>query len=130
MENQNNKFKCEYCNKILSSKSSLNLHIKTAKYCIKIQEENKVKTEKYIFDCEYCLKNFSTKQNLNIHYKNCKKLEQKSIIGEKDKKIIKLEINLQNVEKQKQDYKEQLEKKDLQIKELQDKLERISTKAI
>ena len=130
MENQNHKFICMYCNKILSTKSSLNLHIKTAKYCIKIQEENKVKIEKQMFECEDCLKNFSTKQNLNIHYKNCKKLEQKSIIGEKDKKIIKLEINLQNVEKQKQDYKEQLEKKDLQIKELQDKLERIATKAI
>ena len=130
MENQNHKFICMYCNKILSTKSSLNLHIKTAKYCIKIQEENKVKIEKQMFECEDCLKNFSTKQNLNIHYKNCKKLEQKSIIGEKDKKIIKLEINLQNVEKQKEDYKEQLEKKDLQIKELQDKLERIANKAI
>lgn len=134
MDNQNHKFICTYCNKILSTKSSLNLHIKTAKYCIKIQEENKVKTEKQIFECEDCLKKFSTKQNLNIHYKNCKKLEQKSIIGEKDKKIIKLELTLQNVEKQKEDYKERLEKQKEdykeQIKELQDKLERIASKAI
>ena len=54
---------CEYCNKIYSTKSSLNNHQKTAKFCIKLQNTN-INTR---FDCSYCKKNFTSKYNLSLH---------------------------------------------------------------
>jgi len=59
---------CKYCKKILSSKSSLNLHQKRTKYCLKIQGKN-VKSD---LACEYCDQNFTYKSALQAHYKTCK----------------------------------------------------------
>ena len=131
---------CQYCNKIYSSKSSLNNHQKTAKFCVKLQ--NNIDTN-INFQCQYCEKVFTTKYNLSNHINICKK--QKEDIKQKEdckeqlqiqKEKYKQQLRKQKQEykedllKQKEDYKEQLEKKDLQIKELQDKLERIANKAI
>ena len=131
---------CQYCNKIYSSKSSLNNHQKTAKFCVKLQ--NNIDTN-INFQCQYCEKVFTTKYNLSNHINICKK--QKEDIKQKEdckeqlqiqKEKYKQQLRKQKEEykedllKQKEDYKEQLEKKDLQIKELQDKLERIANKAI
>ena len=71
------KLSCEYCKKTFANISSLNLHKKTAKYCIKIQEELIIEKEKNIFSCEYCNKVLSTKTNLNVHLKTCKEKEYK-----------------------------------------------------
>jgi hypothetical protein len=131
---------CQYCNKIYSSKSSLNNHQKTAKFCVKLQNNIDTNTN---FQCQYCEKVFTTKYNLSNHINICKK--QKEDIKQKEdckeqlqiqKEKYKQQLRKQKEEykedllKQKEDYKEQLEKKDLQIKELQDKLERIANKAI
>ena len=49
-------YKCEYCNKIFSNKSNLKIHIKNAKYCIKMRDNYNQQKE---FICEYCQKYFT-----------------------------------------------------------------------
>jgi hypothetical protein len=136
---------CNFCNKIFSTKSSLNNHQKTAKYCLTLRNNNILEITN--FYCEYCNKNFTSKQNLNLHLNNCKeknfqqkekeedfqdKLKQKEKdfqdklnekekdfqdkLNEKEKLIIKISTKNEN-------YKEQ-------IKDLQNKLERVLNKAI
>ena len=68
---------CQYCNKIITNKSNLIKHQKTAKNCIKIQQEMKVIDPEIIieiksYDCEYCNKKFSSKNRLNSHIETCK----------------------------------------------------------
>lgn len=58
---------CQYCQKILSSKSSLLLHQRKTKYCLKIQG----KLEKGEFNCEYCGQDFTYKSALQMHYQSC-----------------------------------------------------------
>ena len=134
---------CEFCNKNFSTKSSLNNHQKTAKYCIKLQN-NKV-SEIPNFYCDYCNKKFTSKQNLNIHLSTCKEKEFEQKLKDKEKgfeqklkdKEKEFEQKLKDKEKlnikiitENENYKQQLEKQEKQIKELQDKLERVLNKAI
>ena len=60
---------CEFCNKEFANMSSLNVHKKTAKYCLKIQNENGCITN-FENKCYLCLKSFSTKTNLKMHFEN------------------------------------------------------------
>jgi hypothetical protein len=133
---------CKHCNTVFNTKSSLNNHMNTAKYCIKIQE-------KKMFKCEHCEKILSTKQNLLKHKDSCnKKKKQESKdnelkelkekfskeLIEKDKIIVKINTQLENYKeqlgKQEQNYKEALEKQEDQIKDLQEKLDKIANKAV
>jgi hypothetical protein len=88
-------FKCEFCNAILKSMSSLNQHKKITKYCLKIQNKNN--ENKFI--CHYCENNFTTKQSLTNHLKICKEKDI-NIHIENEEKIIDLEgeIKLLNEE--------------------------------
>ena len=54
---------CKYCNKTFSSKSSLNKHQNTARYCFDIR--NKEPTVSY--KCEYCDKEFTAKDTYENH---------------------------------------------------------------
>jgi len=82
---------CNFCNKIFSCKSSLTLHQKTAKYCLKLQ--GKINEEK--FECEYCNKKFTVKQNLTSHYGICKEKEVNYKFEQREKQLIKeFEIKL------------------------------------
>jgi len=84
---------CEYCNTNFSTISSLNLHKKKAKYCLKIQSDIGIKnTESNIFKCNICSKELTNKNNLIYHLENiCVKdylkinniLEEKNILLEK-----------------------------------------------
>jgi len=65
-------FKCEFCNTEFKNISALNLHKKSAKYCLKIQnneEQNKTIKE---FICEFCNTKLKTKRNLDCHKLICK----------------------------------------------------------
>ena len=125
-------FKCNLCDKILSSKRNLEIH----------KEKCKGKKEKIEeFKCEYCKKILSTKQNLDIHIKKCEIIEEKEefkceycdkILSSKHSLIYHLDIcdkrieNIERIEKEKinkelKELKEQLESKDKQLKE-KDKL--------
>ena len=63
---------CDYCKNEFNNKSNLTKHQKTSKYCLKIQEQSKLKTEKIVFSCEFCNKIISSKQMLTYHLKICK----------------------------------------------------------
>ena len=109
---------CNFCKKIFSNIYTLNNHKATAKYCLKIQ--NKTIAEK--FKCELCGKIFTTKYVLNTHSNSCK---EESIINDKQKDII-----IETYKKQEKYHKQQIKKQEEQIRELQDKLERLATTAI
>ena len=81
---------CQYCKKTFSSKSSLNNHQKTAKYCLKLQDSN---MEIVNFKCEYCDKYFTIKQHLSNHLLACKEKKDKEL-QEKDILIAELRVEL------------------------------------
>ena len=58
-------YTCEFCSKTFSSRSNLNTHKKTAKYCISLREPD-------IISCDHCCKEFTTKKSLNVHNGLCK----------------------------------------------------------
>ena len=66
-------FQCIYCKKGFTSKSILKNHQTSAKYCLKIQENIKPKEEinSISYDCKYCKKQFSTNQKLSKHTLIC-----------------------------------------------------------
>uniref|UniRef100_A0A6C0CYP1 C2H2-type domain-containing protein n=1 Tax=viral metagenome TaxID=1070528 RepID=A0A6C0CYP1_9ZZZZ len=138
---------CEYCKKNFKTKSILNTHQKTAKYCLIkrgiIEENNSIIIEDY--QCEYCNKSLTTKYTLNAHIETCSvklKMENKTKKNKTDKcleeqKVI-YEIQLENknkqLEEQKINYEMQLENKNkqiqeqrIQIKELQDTIASIAS---
>ena len=59
---------CEYCEKVLSTLSSLKHHQKTAKFCL--AKQNKEPTKEYI--CSFCGTAFAVKSTLNSHLRICK----------------------------------------------------------
>jgi hypothetical protein len=76
---------CEFCNKEFASKSAVNHHKKTAKYCLEIQGKT---NNNYI--CEYCSKNYSTKNYLVEHYNTCTSKLFKTL--EDENKALKIKI--------------------------------------
>ena len=136
--------KCEHCNKEFKSNKILLNHQKKTKYCLVLQGKFKKEEEKNgedIYMCVHCTKTFCSKYSLDSHVINCKlfKLYEiencKEQLYEQEQKY--KEQLLEQEEKykeqlleQEEKYKEQLALKDLQIKELQDKMERICVKAI
>ena len=60
-------YDCSFCLKQFSTKSTLNIHQNTAKYCL--EKQGKVSN----IQCDHCNKNFGSKQRLDEHLKHCKK---------------------------------------------------------
>ena len=122
-------FDCTFCDNKFISKSSLNNHIKTAKYCLKIQ--GKYNTVEYICDC--CGKSFNGKYQLNRHLKICKiyisenNYKEKYIESENKNQILLTEIKMVREMLKKSEQKSN--EKDEMIKHLQDKLGGIAEKA-
>ena len=124
-------FKCNLCDKILSTKQMLEVHKEKC-------EGKKEKIEE--FKCKYCDKRLSTKQMLENHNNICnikKEKELKEQVESKDNKIEILKKELKEKDKlliklktQNENYEEQIEKQEDQIKDLQDKLENLASKAI
>ena len=54
---------CEHCKKTFSSKSSLNYHKNSAKYCLAIQK----KKPDTVYKCDHCKKEFTVKDNYETH---------------------------------------------------------------
>ena len=87
-------FKCNYCKKSYSTKGSLTNHQKTAKYCIKIQQQNLTESldseidiiDNVSFVCKYCEKDFSSNHRYQKHQDICL-LKHKHIIKNKDCEI-------------------------------------------
>jgi len=110
--------KCEYCEKLFSTKSNLTNHNKTAKYCIDKRKNNEI--DEYKCCCETI---FTSKKNLDRHKKTC---NIKDVIQPYKDENIKLQNENIKFENQNKIYLEQLDNKDKQIKELQDKLTSIA----
>jgi hypothetical protein len=115
---------CEYCQKSFSTKSNLQNHQKTAKYCL---DKRKICNKEYKCNCE---KIFTTKINFERHNKIC---NFSNIIKPYEENYIKIEnenkIYLQKLkhkDEQLKDKDEQLKDKDKHIKELEDKLASIA----
>lgn len=73
-------FKCEFCEKIFSTKYSLALHIKTASYCLKLRGEDAPGLM-----CEHCGQPFTRINNLRAHLKTCRsktKKQEEEIVDE------------------------------------------------
>jgi uncharacterized protein YoxC len=114
-------FKCESCEKILSSKQMLEVH--------KEKCEGKKEKKKEEFKCEYCDKMLSTKRNLEIHVKKCEIIEEKEekdefkceycdkILSTKHSLIYHLDICDKRIENIERIEKEQLQSKDKELKE-------------
>lgn len=59
-----NSFICEFCNKSFATKSNLNLHKETARFCLQIQGKTNES-----FKCNICEQVFTTNTNLKHHMK-------------------------------------------------------------
>jgi hypothetical protein len=79
---------CEFCKKVLSSKSNLNYHQKNNKTCLLIQRKiNENEIEIALVDCEFCNQSFS-ESNLVKHLQKCKTRPLIEMIRkEKDKEM-------------------------------------------
>jgi hypothetical protein len=105
---------CEYCKKTFSSISNLNLHKKTANYCIKLREEIEDNKNNNLL-CSFCNKESTTKTNLSIHLKTCKEKQFKIKL---DNELEKLKIDYEEkLNKQKIDYEEKLNKQKIDYEE-------------
>jgi hypothetical protein len=115
---------CNYCKKEYSSKRSLDLHQKTAKFCLRIR--NNHEEEKTSFNCEYCNDNFILKHVYERHYETCKIRLQQIIKDELQKKeefnyklqeeLKKKEEIILKLKEEINEYKTELRVKDEQLK--------------
>ena len=119
-------FRCNQCEKILSSKRNLESHTKKCKI---IEEENE-------FKCKYCEKILSSKQNLSNHSEICELKKEKELekikknLVENEKIIIEISTENKNYKEQIKKQEEQIKKQEEQIKELQQTIERMGLRAI
>ena len=104
---------CEHCDNKFTSLSSLNNHMKTAKYCL-----GKRGIKKNRFNCSKCTKTFSSKRWCDSHINKC---------GES---IEKLKTRVIFFEHKISDLEDQLLEKNKHIDKLEDKLENIAIKAV
>ena len=102
---------CQYCKKILQTKSSLNSHQTKTNDCLKLQVKENIKG---LFVCEGCGKDFNRKLHLTDHEKICEYCTPKV------KELLK---RIKTLEKEKNNWLE--EKKDL----IQEKKDLIQTLA-
>lgn len=121
-------FECQFCKKMITSKSNLLKHQKTAKHCIAIQERLKesdpsIKIERIVYKCEYCNKEFSAKPRLCYHLQTCN-LRQNIIVKDKDNRIRELEEKLLESEERIKNIEQK------HLVELQNKLQEIAIIAI
>ena len=128
-------YNCEFCNNEYSSKKSLDMHKKTAKFCLKIQKSiitNTNDNENTEFACEHCMYKTTLKSSLIAHGEICK-IRLNKIKEEHEKKkddlINKLqnELNIlmtQTYPERENKYKEEINiyKTELRIKEEQVKM--------
>jgi len=78
--------KCDFCSNEFSNKQNLNAHQKNAKYCLKLQGIDSVKT--YNYTCKGCSKGFRITHHYKRHIISCKEIVFLNI---ESKRIIELE---------------------------------------
>lgn len=79
--------KCDFCNKEFATVALLNRHQRTAKFCLKLQEENGVFSNKRLFTCDYCKKEVTSRDSLTYHHSICKTKNQIFTIEQKQSEL-------------------------------------------
>ena len=124
---------CDFCKKTFSSKSNLLNHKKTAKYCLKMQEDREEKEEnnkKLSYECIYCKKVLTQQKSLDIHIISCKEkkkkidLENISLIKNLEKEISKLEKKDNSNFIKIKEYEKTIQEKNEYILKLEAKIEK------
>jgi hypothetical protein len=114
---------CQYCKNTFSTKTSLNNHQKSAKYCLKLRGN----VVKYKYKCDSCSMTFHKIFNLNRHVETCKSndtvYQYMKTIKDLTDEIREKDITISQQNEQRVRYEQQ-------IKELQDKLENVAIKAV
>ena len=111
---------CQHCKNIFSTKTSLNTHQRTAKYCIRLQNKNDEIVNTVLYSCDKCGKEFTRQGNLDRHKQTCK--SQNS--------LQKLKINLDNMTKERDFYKDQVDKLQLRVRELEQDIKEVAVQAV
>jgi hypothetical protein len=139
---------CEFCNTTFTNQTNLNVHQRTAKYCLKLQqnlksentEEKDNTSNNIILNCEYCNKEFTVKSNLKTHYSSCVLKREHDIKKEitdkyekqledlKQTKDKELEELRQVKDKQFSEYSQSIKEEILKLKLTNEHLEKINTK--
>jgi hypothetical protein len=107
---------CKFCNKNFTSKSSLNKHQKTTKYCL---EKQGLKNEEY--KCNFCSKILSTQLRLNTHVNSCKIKDKNevnkyiSLSEEKEKELNKYISLSEEKEKELKQKEKELKQKEKEL---------------
>ncbi|MDD4931338.1 MAG: hypothetical protein PHG66_04325 [Candidatus Colwellbacteria bacterium] len=104
-------FKCEFCDKELSSKNNLKIHQTRAKYCLKLQKDVNPLIVCKTDECRYCLKSFQYKQEKDKHENICiekiiiertsgilSSIENLKLDHEKELATLKLNLKLEHTE--------------------------------
>jgi len=107
--------KCSYCSHDFSTKTSLNSHQKTAKYCLKIQETEGVEI-KFLFKCEFCSKILSQQIDLDRHQLKCSSKKETDNNNKYELIIIELQTTIASHKKKIEQNSIEFEKK-LSIKD-------------
>jgi hypothetical protein len=113
---------CSFCNNVFTTKTSLNTHQKTAKYCLVLRQ-----VEQNEYKCESCGREFSTKTNLNRHQKSCK---TGNILSDKLDIIDNLQEELHECKIKLTEKDKQLEEQKNTIHDLQKQMQEVAMKAV
>ena len=117
---------CEFCNKSFSTKSNLNYHQKTTKYCLDIQGKSEDCEE---FICEYCNKTFTIKSSLLRHLNICSTKDEIEL-NELDKMNINLKKDNIVLKSENREFRKEIEINKQRIKEYIEKIEKLENALI
>jgi hypothetical protein len=110
--------KCEFCKNEFSTKPNLVHHQKTARYCLKLRNNNQ---DKKSYLCKFCKKEYTSNFRLSAHLVKCL---------EDSHELIQLREELKIVKNDNKYLIKHIEDNQKTIKELQDKLENVAIKAV
>lgn len=108
-------FKCEFCDKELSTKSILKSHQLKTRYCLDRQKLLNIDVNIINEQCQYCSKNFTHKHKRDLHQLNCSEKDKKELISHYENKLILLKIELDNQSKKYDDALLTIKERDIQI---------------
>ncbi len=96
---------CQYCKKILKTKSALSYHQRTTQYCLKIQGK-----QNNCHKCQFCNRTTTTHQSLQQHFHICSKKQSYESAKNAEIEIAKLKLENKKYKKENKKLQEKLDK--------------------